>query len=84
MMKPTKDSSEAGEKHVSPRSIIAMAKGSVNGFPPASRKPQIWGLVLWSAGIALSGSAGMTQISALLSFVLGQGEQAVFQRLGEW
>ncbi len=26
--------------------------------------PQIWGLVLWSAGIALSGSAGITQISA--------------------
>jgi hypothetical protein len=47
-------------------------------------KPQIWGLVLWSAGIALAGSAGMTQISALLAFVLGQGEQTVFQRLREW
>ena len=29
-------------------------------------KPQVWGLVLWSAGIALSGVAGITQISALL------------------
>src|SRR5438045_4923215 len=47
-------------------------------------KPQVWGLVLWSAGIALSGAAGITQISALLAFVLGQGEQAVFQRLREW
>src|SRR5947199_8292268 len=47
-------------------------------------KPQIWGLVLWSAGIALSGSAGITQISALLAFVLCQGEQTVFQRLREW
>ena len=47
-------------------------------------KPQIWGLVLWSAGIALSGSAGITQISALLSLVLCQGEQTVFQRLREW
>ena len=27
-------------------------------------QPQIWGLVLWSVGIALSGSAGITQISA--------------------
>ena len=27
-------------------------------------KPQVWGLVLWSAGIALSGAAGITQISA--------------------
>ena len=47
-------------------------------------KPQIWGLVLWSAGIALSGVAGITQISALLALVLCQGEQTVFQRLGEW
>ena len=52
-------------------------------FPHLS-KPQVWGLVLWSAGIALSGTAGITQISALLSLVLGQGEQAVFQRLREW
>ncbi len=47
-------------------------------------KPQIGGLVLWSAGIALSGTAGITQISALLALVLCQGEQTVFQRLREW
>src|SRR5436853_2383193 len=47
-------------------------------------KPQIWGLVLWSAGIALSGSAGINQISALLALVLVQQEQTVFQRLREW
>ncbi len=47
-------------------------------------KPQIWGLVLWSAGIALSGVAGITQISALLALVLAEQEQTVFQRLREW
>ncbi len=47
-------------------------------------KPQLWGLVLWSAGMALSGVAGSTQISALLAFVLQESEQAVFQRLREW
>jgi hypothetical protein len=47
-------------------------------------KPQVWGLVLWSAGIALSGAAGITQLSALLALVLDQQEQAVFQRLREW
>jgi len=47
-------------------------------------KPQIWGLVLWSAGIALSGVAGIAQISALLAFVLAEQEQTVFQRLREW
>lgn len=47
-------------------------------------KPQVWGLVLWSAGIALTGSAGIVQISALLAFVLQQQETSVFQRLREW
>src|SRR5215475_7203388 len=47
-------------------------------------KPQVWGLVLWSVGIALSGTAGIAQISALLSLVLHQQEQTVFQRLREW
>ncbi len=47
-------------------------------------KPQLWGLVLWSAGIALSGVAGITQVSALLAFVLQEQEQTVFQRLREW
>jgi hypothetical protein len=47
-------------------------------------KPQLWGLVLWSAGIALAGAAGITQISALLALVLEQEEQTVFQRLREW
>ena len=47
-------------------------------------KPQVWGLMLWSAGIALTGAAGITQISALLALVLEQPEQRVFQRLREW
>jgi hypothetical protein len=47
-------------------------------------KPQVWGLVLWSTGIALSGAAGIAQISALLALVLNQQEQSVFQRLREW
>lgn len=47
-------------------------------------KPQVWGLVLWSAGIALCGAAGLAQISALLALVLEQEEQTVFQRLREW
>jgi hypothetical protein len=47
-------------------------------------RPQRRGLIWWSVGIALTGSAGMCQISALLAVVLGQTEQAVFQRLREW
>ena len=47
-------------------------------------KPQVWGLVLWSVGIVLSGTTGIAQISALLASVLEQREQTVFQRLREW
>src|SRR5262245_18991790 len=47
-------------------------------------KPQVWGLVLWSAGISLTGGAGIAQISALLALVLGHHEQAMFQPLREW
>jgi len=45
---------------------------------------QVIGLVLWSAGIALTGSSGIDQISALLAQVLEQKERSVFQRLREW
>ncbi len=47
-------------------------------------KAQVVGLVLWSAGIALTGSSGISQISALLAQVLEQKEASVFQRLREW
>src|SRR2546421_2889545 len=47
-------------------------------------KAQVRGLVLWSAGMALTGSGGINQISALLAQVLEQKEGSVFQRLREW
>jgi hypothetical protein len=47
-------------------------------------KAQASGLALWSAGIALTGSGGSAQISALLAQVLKQKEGTVFQRLREW
>lgn len=47
-------------------------------------QPQVWGLVLWSAGIALAGSSGISQVSALLAQVLGHNEASVTQRLREW
>lgn len=47
-------------------------------------QPQIRGLVLWSVGMTLTGTAGIVQISALLAIILQQQEQSVFQRLREW
>ena len=56
-------------EHALPGSIIAVGNEVSTAFGHLS-KPQVWGLVLWSAGIALSGAAGITQISALLALVL--------------
>src|SRR2546425_9359574 len=61
-----------------------MGNRSVNGLCPLKSTPNRGSGRGASAGIALSGSAGITQISALLAFVLCQGEQTVFQRLREW
>src|SRR5260370_1920979 len=47
-------------------------------------KTQMLGLVYWSVGIALTGSSGISQISALLSQLLKEKEATVFQRLREW
>jgi Transposase DDE domain len=47
-------------------------------------KAQVLGLVYWSVGIALTGSSGISQISALLAQILKQKEATVFQRLREW
>lgn len=54
-----------------------------SAFPQLS-KPQAKGLAWWSAGIALTGSVGISQISALLALVLGHKEGTVSQRLREW
>jgi hypothetical protein len=47
-------------------------------------KPQVIGLAMWSAGIALTGSGGISHISALLALILQQKEGSVLQRLREW
>jgi hypothetical protein len=47
-------------------------------------KSQALGLALWSAGIALTGSSGISQVGTLLALVLHQKEGAVVQRLREW
>lgn len=47
-------------------------------------KAQALGLVYWSVGVALTGSSGISQISALLAQILEEKEGTVFQRLREW
>lgn len=46
--------------------------------------PQAGVLALWSLGMVLSGSCGLSQVSTLLALLLGQQEETVRQRLREW
>ncbi len=66
-----------------PQRLSAWQREVSSAFAHLS-KTQANGLALWSAGIALIGSGGITQISALLAQVLAQKEGTVFQRLREW
>ncbi len=52
-------------------------------FPHLSR-PQASVLALWSLGIVLAQSCGLSQVSALLALLLGQAEGTLRQRLREW
>ncbi len=67
-----------------PGSIIAVVPRGVNRLRPFKQTANVGPGADVSAGIALSGVAGITQISALLALVLEQQEQTVFQRLREW
>lgn len=46
--------------------------------------PQAGVLALWSLGLVLTGSCGLSQVSTMLALVLGQQEATLRQRLREW
>jgi hypothetical protein len=46
--------------------------------------PQANVLALWSLGMVLARSCGLSQVSALLALLLGQSEETLRQRLREW
>ncbi len=52
-------------------------------FPHLSR-PQAGVLALWSLGMVLARSCGLSQVSVLLALLLGQPEETLRQRLREW
>lgn len=57
---------------------------SVSRHLPHLSRPQAAVLALWSLGMVLTGSCGLSQVSVLLALLLGQGEETLRQRLREW
>lgn len=57
---------------------------SVSSHLPHLSRPQAAVLALWSLGIVLAQSCGLSQVSVLLALLLGQSEETLRQRLREW
>ena len=56
----------------------------VSSHLPHLSRPQAGVLALWSLGMVLSRSCGLSQVSVLLALLLGQSEETLRQRLREW
>lgn len=46
--------------------------------------PQAGVLALWSLGMVVTGSCGLSQVSTMLALIVGQQEETLRQRLREW
>ena len=51
---------------------------------PHLRQPPRTGLVLWSCGIVLAQSCGLTTVATFLAYLLGKGEATVREQLRDW
>jgi hypothetical protein len=51
---------------------------------PCLSRPQVATLALWSLGIILMQSAGLTTVTACIALLLGQAEPTVRERLRYW
>jgi hypothetical protein len=51
---------------------------------PNLSRPQVTTLALWSLGIVLMQSAGLTTVTACVALLLGQSEPTVRERFRQW
>jgi hypothetical protein len=63
---------------------VSQWRTMVSSHLPHLSRPQASVLALWSLGMALSGSCGLSQVSTLLGLLLEQKEETLRQRLREW
>jgi hypothetical protein len=57
---------------------------NVSTFLPHLSQPQIAVLVLWSAGIVLAQSCGLTTVAVFLAYLLETSEHTLRERLRDW
>ncbi|MFL5697533.1 MAG: endonuclease [Ktedonobacteraceae bacterium] len=69
---------------MSSREGLSQWEHTVSSHLPQLSRPQAAVLALWSYGMVLAKSCGITSVVALLAPLLGQSEATVRQRLREW
>ena len=69
---------------MSSREGLSQWEQTVSRYLPQLSRPQAAVLALWSYGMVLAKSCGITSVVALLAPLLGQSEGTVRQRLREW
>jgi len=57
---------------------------TVSTYLPHLSKPQVTVLVLWSCGIVLAQSCGLTTVAITLAYVLGSSERTMREQLRDW
>jgi hypothetical protein len=63
---------------------VSQWNATVSRYLPHLSRPQALVLALWSLGMVLAHSCGLSQVSAVLAMILGQSESTLRQRLREW
>ena len=63
---------------------VSQWTATVSRHLPHLSRPQASVLALWSLGMVLARSCGLSQVSVLLALLLGQSEETLRQRLREW
>jgi len=57
---------------------------TVSMYLPHLSQPHRTGLILWSCGIVLAQSCGLTTVATVLAYLLGRGEATVREQLRDW
>jgi DDE family transposase len=57
---------------------------TVSTYLPELSQPQVTVLVLWSLGIVLAQSCGLTTVAIMLAYLLDASERSVRERLRDW
>ena len=69
---------------MSSRDALSQWEQTVSRHLPQLSRPQACVLALWSYGMVLAKSCGITSVVALLAPLVGQSESTLRQRLREW